>query len=57
MVTNANSRKGRQFADELVHHMIKGEELEIAKIKDRLVFLDFGGTYDGEKDLYFARHT
>ena len=34
----ANSRKGRQFADELFHHMLKGEELEIAKIKDKFTF-------------------
>ena len=50
----ANSRKGRQFADELVHHMIKGEELEIAKIKDKFTFNEIP-TYEQRLSNYVAQ--
>ena len=50
----SESRRGRQFADELVHHMIKGEELEIAKIKDKFTFNEIP-TYEQRLSNYVAQ--
>ena len=50
----SESRRGRQFADELVHHMLRGEELEIAKIKDKFTFNQLP-TYEQRLSNYVAQ--